>query len=96
MAASWRVRVGLCLLVYSAPASAVLAELFPTHVRATGVALTYSLGVAIFGGFAPALITALIGWTGQPVAIAFYLMLAAVVSLATVLRLTDRTGEQLA
>lgn len=90
-----QVVVGLCLLIYSAPASAVLAELFPTHVRATGVSLAYSLGVAIFGGFAPTIITALIGSTGRPVSIAFYLMGAALVSLLAVLLLRDRTGERL-
>ena len=90
-----QVGIGLCLLVYSAPASAVLAELFPTTVRATGISLTYSLGVAIFGGFAPAMITAVISWTGQPVAIAYYLMIAATLSLVTVALLKDHTNEEL-
>ena len=87
--------VAVFMLIYTAPASAVLAELFPTQVRATGISLTYSLGVAIFGGFTPAIITALISWTGQPVTVAFYLMGAAVISFAAVLTLTDRTGEVL-
>ena len=81
------------MLVYTAPASAVLAELFPTAVRATGISVTYSLGVAIFGGFTPAIITALISWTAAPVSVAFYLMGAAAVSLIAVIALTDRTGE---
>jgi MFS transporter, MHS family, proline/betaine transporter len=83
------------MLIYTAPASAVLAELFPTPVRATGISLTYSLGVALFGGFTPAIITALIGWTAQPVSVAFYLMGAACISLVTVIALKDRTGEAL-
>ena len=90
-----QITVAFFMLIYTAPASAVLAELFPTPVRATGISLTYSLGVAIFGGFTPAIITALIGWTGQPVAVAFYLMGAAFVSLIAVLQLTDHTGEVL-
>ena len=90
-----QITVAFFMLIYTAPASAVLAELFPTPVRATGISLTYSLGVAIFGGFTPAIITALIGWTGQPVAVAFYLMGAAFVSLIAVLLLTDHTGEVL-
>jgi MHS family proline/betaine transporter-like MFS transporter len=90
-----QIAVALFMLIYTAPASAVLAELFPTSVRATGVSLTYSLGVAIFGGFTPAMITALIGWTGQPVAIAYYLTAAALISLVAVLALKDRTGEVL-
>ncbi|WP_050043537.1 MFS transporter [Bradyrhizobium sp. LTSPM299] len=92
---STQIVVAVFMLIYTAPASAVLAELFPTRVRATGISLTYSLGVAIFGGFTPAIITALISWTGQPVTVAFYLMGAAVISFAAVLTLTDRTGEVL-
>ena len=87
--------IALGMLVYTAPASAVLAELFPTRLRATGVALTYSLGVALFGGFTPAIITALIDYTGSPIAIAFYLMAAAIVSLLTLFAVRDRTGEVL-
>jgi MFS transporter, MHS family, proline/betaine transporter len=87
--------IAVFMLIYTAPASAVLAELFPTAVRATGISLTYSLGVAIFGGFTPALITALLGWTGRPISVAFYLMGAAVVSLLAVLLLRDRTGQSL-
>lgn len=36
-----------------------LAELFSTHIRSTGVSLGYGLGVAIFGGTAPFLLTVL-------------------------------------
>lgn len=90
-----QIAVAVCMLIYTAPASAVLAELFPTAVRATGISLTYSLGVAIFGGFTPAIITALISSTGQPISVAFYLMGAATISLITVLMLKDHTGEEL-
>jgi MHS family proline/betaine transporter-like MFS transporter len=90
-----QIAVAVFMLIYTAPASAVLAELFPTPVRATGISLTYSLGVAVFGGFTPAIITALIDWTAQPVSVAFYLMGAAAISLVTVLTLTDHTGEVL-
>jgi MHS family proline/betaine transporter-like MFS transporter len=90
-----QIAVAVFMLIYTAPASAVLAELFPTPVRATGISLTYSLGVAIVGGFTPAIITALISWTAQPVSVAFYLMGAALISLVTVLTLKDRTGEVL-
>jgi MHS family proline/betaine transporter-like MFS transporter len=90
-----QITVATFMLIYTAPASAVLAELFPTAVRATGVALTYSLGVTIFGGFTPAIITALISWTGKPISVAFYLMGAATVSFIAMLMVKDRTGEVL-
>jgi MHS family proline/betaine transporter-like MFS transporter len=87
--------ITIFMLIYSAPASAVLAELFPTSVRATGVSLTYSLGVAIFGGFTPAITAALVNWTGAPISLAFYLMGAALVSSIAVTTLEDRSGEKL-
>jgi MFS transporter, MHS family, proline/betaine transporter len=90
-----QIAVAVFMLIYTAPASAVLAELFPTPVRATGISLTYSLGVAVFGGFTPAIITALINWTGKPISVAFYLMGAATISLAMVFTLKDHTGEVL-
>ena len=39
--------------------TAFVAELFPTPVRATGVALTYSIATAVFGGTAPLIATLL-------------------------------------
>jgi MHS family proline/betaine transporter-like MFS transporter len=38
---------------YMGPVPAVLVELFPTRVRFTGVALSYNLSAAVFGGTAP-------------------------------------------
>ncbi|WP_425994907.1 MFS transporter [Afipia sp. DC4300-2b1] len=41
------------LAAWTSIAPAVYAELFPTRIRATGMAIPYSLAVAIFGGTAP-------------------------------------------
>jgi MFS family permease len=41
---------------------------FPAAVRATGLAITYSLGVAIFGGTATYIVTWLVGVTDNPLA----------------------------
>ena len=40
---------------YTSINAVVKAELFPTHVRATGVAVPYAVTVSIFGGTAPAI-----------------------------------------
>jgi MHS family proline/betaine transporter-like MFS transporter len=64
---------------------ALMSELFPTRTRTTGVAIAYSLGVTIFGGFAPFVIAWLIAATGSKVAPSYYLMLAAFVSLAALM-----------
>ncbi len=87
--------MAICLVLYSAPASAVLAELYPTRIRATGVALSYSLAVTLFGGFTPAMLSKFIEVTGSKVAIAYYLMIAACISLIALYVMKDRTGESL-
>jgi MHS family proline/betaine transporter-like MFS transporter len=57
--------------------------------------VAYSVGVTLFGGFTPAIITALAGWTGSPISVAFYLMGAASMSAIAVFILKDRTAEAL-
>jgi len=59
--------------------------IFPTGVRSTGLAITYALGVAIFGGTATYIVTWLVGVTGDPLASTYYVMAANMVMLASVL-----------
>jgi MHS family proline/betaine transporter-like MFS transporter len=65
-------------------ACAVLAEEFPTRVRYTALSVSYGLSVAIFGGFAPFIGTALIRATGNPTAPAYYVILGGVLGLIAV------------
>ena len=52
--------VGLVLYALLASiAPAIMSELFPTELRATGIGAWYNLTVAVFGGTAPLVITAL-------------------------------------
>ena len=67
---------------YSGALPAFMAELFPTQTRVTGMALSYNIGVPVFGGFAPFIATWLIAVTGTSLAPSFYLVFAALVSLA--------------
>ena len=48
------------VLIGSLVVTAFVAELFPTGVRATGVALTYGVASAMFGGTAPLIATLLV------------------------------------
>jgi MFS transporter, MHS family, proline/betaine transporter len=61
-------------VVAGTPVIFTLVELFPRTVRATGMSLVYALGVAIFGGFGQAIVTWLIGATGNPLSPAFYVI----------------------
>jgi MHS family proline/betaine transporter-like MFS transporter len=82
---------GVLLSGYMGGLAALMAELFPTRMRTTGLSISYSFGVAIFGGFAPFINAWLISMTGSKLAPSFYLMLAAVISL-TALTAAHRSG----
>jgi len=74
--------IGIFIAGYMGPLPALMSELFPTRLRTTGLSISYSFGVAIFGGFAPFINAWMIELTGSKVAPSFYLMLAAAISLA--------------
>lgn len=78
-----------CLAVamagYAGPLSAAMSELFPTKMRGTGLSISYSFAVTIFGGFAPFIIAWLINVTGSNISPAYYLTFGAAVSLITLL-----------
>ena len=57
-----------------------MSEIFPTQVRSTGLSIGYSIGVTIFGGFAPTIVETFIHLTGDKLAPSYYVLLAAVLS----------------
>lgn len=72
---------GLLIGVLGGPMPAFLAERFPTRHRATGVAVVYALSVAVFGGFAPYIITWIYSVTNDPLAAAYYTIGCAIISV---------------
>ncbi|KND61193.1 Citrate-proton symporter [Candidatus Burkholderia verschuerenii] len=75
--------VALLKATYFAPIPALMAELFPTATRTTGMAFGYNIGTTIFGGFTPLAVASLIAVTHNNLAPGLYLMIAAVLSLIT-------------
>jgi len=73
--------IGVLLSGYMGGLPALMAELFPTQLRTTGLSISYALSAAIFGGLAPFINAWLIEATGSKLAPSFYLMLAAAISL---------------
>ncbi len=67
---------------YMGPVPTLLVELFPTKVRFTGVAISYNLSAAIFGGTAPMVGTLLHKITGEQISLAYYLTALAVFTLS--------------
>jgi MHS family proline/betaine transporter-like MFS transporter len=83
--------MGVVASAYWGPISAAMSELFPAATRGTGLSVSYSFGVAIFGGFAPFISAWLITATGSKIAPSFYVAFGVLVSLVA-LRAARRYG----
>jgi MHS family proline/betaine transporter-like MFS transporter len=84
---------GVLVASFTSVAPAVLAGLFPTGFRATGVSLAYNGAFTIFGGFAPAILT----WftavaSGSVLAPAWYVTAAAMPAIAATAYLGRRAA----
>jgi MHS family proline/betaine transporter-like MFS transporter len=88
-------QIVLCSLLgmFYGPEATVLVEQFPTRIRSTGLAIPYNLGVMIFGGFAQFFVTWLIHATGSPIAPVYYMMFGVVITLVSLLFITDPARE---
>lgn len=82
--------------LYIAPIPALLVELFPTNVRLTGVSISYNISAAVFGGTTPIVATWLIRQTSMNHSLAFYIIMAAILSLITLYYFQDKYDEPLA
>jgi MFS transporter, MHS family, proline/betaine transporter len=82
--------LSLLKTMYSGVMPSLMAEIFPTRTRGTGMALSYNISVPIFGGFAPFISTWLIAFTGNNLAPSFYLILTALVSLGALVAARNR------
>ncbi|MDQ0395901.1 MFS transporter [Labrys monachus] len=71
---------GLIVACFAGACPAFMVEAFPKHVRCSGLSVGYNLSLSIFGGTVPLVSVALIAATGDRLAPAFYLMLAAALS----------------
>ena len=72
------------------PMAAFFSETFSTRVRYTGASLGYQTGAVLGGGLSPFIATALLVWSdGASWSISVYLVLGAMVSLASIYLLTE-------
>ena len=72
---------------------AVVADLFPTHVRYTGVALAYNVSFTAFSGTAPLLATVAISATGAATAPALVMAGCAALALLGSLWIEQHGGQ---
>lgn len=80
--------------LFAGPAPTALAEMFDTKVRYSALGIGFNLSVALFGGTAPLIATALIAATGTPLAPSFYLTAGAFVTLVVLLAVVRETVRQ--
>lgn len=59
----------------------IVTDLFPLQIRSTALSIGYNVTVMLFGGFAQFIVTWLIHVTGDPLAIAYYLIATNLISL---------------
>ncbi|KAA0998053.1 MFS transporter [Paraburkholderia panacisoli] len=85
--------LGVIVSGYQGPMPAVLSELFPSRVRTTGLALTHNLAVAIFGGFAPLVLTWGMSVTQSKFVPAAYVTAAAIISVIGLLICICKFGD---
>ncbi len=82
----WHILAGeIVLAIILAPLNAtvptILAEMFPTAVRASGVSIGYNIGQAVFGGTMPLVSLTLVELTGNKYAPALYILFWVVVAI---------------
>ncbi len=97
---AWQLAVSMSIVLavisaFSAVGPAVWAEMFPTHVRAAGFGLPYSIAIAAFGGTAPYLQTYLSAEFDSRTVFPVYAIVLLVISAATVLTLPETKGVDL-
>jgi len=85
--------LGVVISGYQGPMPAVLSELFPSRVRTTGLALTHNLAVAIFGGFAPLILTWGVSVTHSKLVPGAYVAAAAAISIVSLLICIRKFGD---
>lgn len=79
----------------AAPAILIISEFFPRAIRALGFSIVYSVGVAIFGGFAQFFATQLIVLTGSLVSPAIYMIVGCIVSIIALRYIKDQYRSEL-
>ena len=91
------VSIGLVIhAVMYAPQPAIMAEMFPTRMRYSGVSLGYQVTAIVGGSLAPIIAVKLLEVYHSPVPIALYLAAAAVVTLVAALFTRETKGIDLA
>jgi MFS family permease len=84
---------GLVASLVNGPMSGVVADLFPTRIRFSGIAISFNLAFTIFSGLAPLAATILVASTGSPIGPAYYMVGCALLTVVSALLLHKYDGR---
>jgi MHS family proline/betaine transporter-like MFS transporter len=87
--------LGLIYVLQLGTISATFPAMFPCHVRYSGMAISYNVATAAFGGTAPAANEALIGATGSNLVPAMYMMASCVIGMIALHFVVETNGASL-
>jgi len=87
--------LGILLAVQMTPIITMVVEIFPQHIRVTGMSVVYGIGVSFIGGFAQFINTWLVSVTHSNLAPAWYLSGILIVSSLALIGFKDRTHDHL-
>ena len=90
------ITIGLCFhaLMYAGQ-PAIMAEMFPTRMRYSGVSLGYQVTSILAGSLAPIIATALLKQFDSWVPVAIYLLIACAITAVAVITLRETRGASL-
>ncbi|WP_124390539.1 MFS transporter [Rhodococcus wratislaviensis] len=86
--------LGVILAFYFAPLPALMSSLFPVNIRTTGLSIAYNLGVLLFGGTAPIVLTTLVEKTGSLISPSYFYMGVCILSVCALFIARKRFGQR--
>lgn len=81
-------------MTYS-PYSALMTELFPTHIRYTSLSLCYQIAPILAGSWAPLISLALLDHFHSSIPISIYLVCASIISIISISLIKETKGSEL-
>jgi MHS family proline/betaine transporter-like MFS transporter len=78
-----------------APFQVWLAEQFPSYLRTSGLGISYNVAAGVLGGTTPLLATALVQFSGSPMAPAALIVVSSLTSMVIAFTMKETANEEL-
>ena len=87
------VGAGLAASLCNGPMAGIVADLFPTRIRFSGIAVSFNLAFSIFSGTAPVIATLLVVATHSPTGPAYFMAFCGLVTFVAMLFIKRHEGR---